>query len=153
MALVVAVGLAACASPSGPASGPGSPSPNPNGITAVRIQRSFALLNAPPFDRVIHGADAALLYDALLALPPTAQMVACPGDATVTYKLTFEKGSDTADTAVATYGGCRVVSFKGQQLDAGGSSAGTAFWSALFRAAGPEGAPSIVPPTVDPGSA
>ena len=150
----LALGLTACASPAGTGVAASSSSnPNPNGITAVRIDRSFALLNAKPFDRVISGPDAALLYDALLALPPTSQMMACPGDTTVTYRLTFMKGSATAGTAIATYGGCRVVSYKGTQLDASAGASGTGFWSALFRAAGPDGAPSIAPPTLSPASA
>ena len=152
--LAAALPLTACASPVGTGVDAGSsPSLTPNGITAVRIDRSFALLNAKPFDRVISGTNAAVLYDALVALRPTSQMVACPGDATVTYRLTFMKGSDTTASAIATYGGCRIVSYKGQQLDASAGAAGKAFWAALFRAAGPDGAPSIAPPTVNPGSA
>jgi len=149
--IAVAVGLTGCARGVVPLDN-ASPSAS-NGITAVRIDRSFALLNAKPFDRVISGTNAAVLYDALVALRPTSQMVACPGDATVTYRLTFMKGSDTTASAIATYGGCRIVSYKGQQLDASAGAAGKAFWAALFRAAGPDGAPSIAPPTVNPGSA
>jgi hypothetical protein len=155
MVLVAALGLTACASPlrTGVAASPSpSPSPGPSGITAVRIDRSFALLNAKPFDRVISGPESALLYEALRSLPPTSGMVACPGDATVSYRLTFMKGSAAAGTAVATYGGCRVVSFKGTQLDADAGATGRAFWAALFRAAGPDGAPNIAPPTINPAS-
>jgi len=130
-----------------------SSSSNPAGVTGVRIDRSFALLDAKPFDSIVSGPDAVKLYTALLALPATSQMVACPGDATVTYRLTFFKGSAKPATALATYGGCRVVSFGGKQLDAGATPAGEAFWSALFRAAGPRGAPSLVPPTAGAGSA
>jgi hypothetical protein len=153
--LIVAAALAltACAGPNSGGDGDVDLGANPPGITAVRIDRSFALLNAKPFNRVISSPDAARVYDAMLALPPTSQMVACPGDTTVSYRMTFLKGSSAVGTALATYGGCRVVRFKGQQLDASSGTAGRAFWAALFRAAGPQGAPSLAPPTAGPASA
>jgi hypothetical protein len=98
------------------------------------------LLNASPFQMETDAAVAASLYADVQALGPDSGQTACPGDASVHYTLTFLSGSRVLLTATAVYGGCRVVLVKGKAYSGAGTAAET-FWSALFQAVGPAGAP------------
>jgi hypothetical protein len=98
------------------------------------------LLNASPFQLETDAAVAASLYADVQALGPDAGQTACPGDAGVHYTLTFLSGSKVVLTATAVYGGCRVVLVNGKAYSGTGTAA-KAFWSALFQAVGPAGAP------------
>ena len=98
------------------------------------------LLNASPFQLETNAAVAASLYADVKALSTDAGQTACPGDTGVHYTLTFLSGSQVLLTATAVYGGCRVVLVNGTAYSGTGTAA-KAFWSALFQAVGPAGAP------------
>ena len=81
----------------------------PSGPTSVRIERTYTLLNASPFQMTGDAASAQKLYAALQALSPDSGQTACPGDAGVHYTITVMDGSKQLTKATAIYGGCRVV--------------------------------------------
>jgi hypothetical protein len=112
----------------------------PSAPTSVRIERTYALLNASPFQMTGDAATASTLYGALQALSPDSGQTACPGDTAVHYTIAIERGTSEILKATAIYGGCRVVVMNGSSFS-GTGSAGKAFWAALFEAVGPDGQP------------
>jgi hypothetical protein len=138
LAAALVVGLTLLAGCAGRSSGPleGQPS----GPTSVRIERTYMLLNASPFETTGDAATAATLYADLQALSPDPGQIACPGDVGVHYTITVMGGSKQLMKATAIYGGCRVVLMDGKSFS-GTGAAGRAFWSALFDAVGPAGQP------------
>jgi hypothetical protein len=107
----------------------------------VRIERTYTLLNAPPFQMTGNAASAQKLYAALQALSPDSGQTVCPGDAGVHYTITITDGSKQLTKATAIYGGCRVVLMNDHSYT-GTGAAGKTFWSALFDAVGPDGQPN-----------
>jgi hypothetical protein len=133
VAVLAACLLSGCASSPIDRSGPSSP-------TSVRIERTYRLLNATPFQMTGNAADAAKLDAAIKALSPDDGQTACPGDVGIQYAITISSGTTVLDRATAIYGGCRVVLVGGKPYS-GEGPAGKAFWTALFDIVGPAGRP------------
>jgi hypothetical protein len=133
--IILALFLVTGCAKSAPAAGGGG-----SGLSSVRIERTYMLLNASPFQMQTDAAVAASLYADVRALGPDSGKTACPGDTGVHYTLTFLSGSKVLLKATAIHGGCRVVLVNGKAYSGTGTAA-KAFWSALFQAVGPAGQP------------